>query len=221
MSTTPSGVPAKKPLTRRSFLSFAGGAAGVAAAGKLVSGELRTGPHGKEVLATATPAAAPVAPKGRTITARRTLEKPVAAGQALSASLPAADEGVLTMFAALPPGTKLGKWKIASVHGIQMGAVPVVMEDRHGDRFQVDVCARDSSGGAPHAVADAGGLSFFLANNGSGGTPSDESHGLGVVALAAAMEKIARKGAIPSVPGMMTLRERLAAFPDGAYAVHV
>jgi hypothetical protein len=220
MSSTPSGVPVKKPLTRRSFLSFAGGAAGVAAAGKLVSGELRTGSHGKEVLATAANAA-PVSQKVRTITARRTLDKPVAAGKTLSDSLPAADEGVLTMFAALPPGTKLGRWKIASVHGVQMGAVPVVMEDRKGDRFQVDVCARDGVAGAPRAVADAGGLSFFLANNGTGGTPSDESHGLGVIALAAAMEKVARKSAIPAVPGMMTLRERLAAFPDGAYAVHV
>jgi hypothetical protein len=133
-------------------------------------------------------------------------------------TLPDASQSVLELFAPLKKGSKVYDWTVVAIHGVHMGAIPVILQDGSGDRFQVDVCLKDNASGAPHAVASTSHLSFFLANSGDGRTPSDEVHGLGAIALATVLSRRESNG---TPPGMLTLRQRSLSFPDGGYAVPV
>lgn len=115
----------------------------------------------------------------------------------------------------LRPGAAVGQWTLVAVHPIRHGALPVVLADANGVRYQVDVLARDAAG--PDGVANTDRLSFFVANRGDGGTPTDEGQGLGAMALAAALSERERSGA--TLPELATFSERASAYPDGSFAV--
>ncbi len=210
----------KKSFSRRSFVSVAGGAASFLAAFKAVAKE----PAAKVAKAApeavpAVPVAPAVAPLKPTPSAR-TLSVPVGSPRVVdAASLPQADERVLRAVGSIKPGTDVYGWKIVSVHGIYLGAIPVIMADKNGEKFQVDVCAKDGKSGAPQPVITTKSLSFFLANGGNGAHPSDESKGLGAIALASYLGK--KKSAAFRPRGLMTLRERNAAHPYGAFTISV
>jgi len=204
----------KKALTRRSILSIAGGAAGLLTANKIVGSEAPR----LVVQVPATPGAA----AAETPTAANTAVTPVVPfdtrPEFVEQTLPEANQSVLELFSPLKAGSKVYDWTIVAIHGVHLGAVPVIMEDKTGDRFQVDVCLKDNASGAPHAVASTSRLSFFLANSGDGSTPSDEVHGLGAIALATLLSR-RESGGTPE--GLLTLRQRMASFPDGGYAIPV
>jgi hypothetical protein len=110
-------------------------------------------------------------------------------------------------------GARVDRWTVVAIHGAPGGAV-VVMKTADGELFQVDVLRRDD--GAP-AVASSRSLGIYLHNAGRGRAASDEEHGLGAMALAAALDAREAAGARP--PALLTLAERNARFPRGAFTV--
>ena len=147
----------------------------------------------------------------------------VAAG-ALACDREQADAGPATptmppeaeaLFRDLSPGTKVEQWTVVAVHPVRHGALPVVLAGEGGERFQVDVMARDPGG--PLGVANTETLSLFVANRGDGDTPTEESQGLGAMALAKALGERESNGAKP--PTLVTFAKRAEQHPDGAFAV--
>lgn len=114
----------------------------------------------------------------------------------------------------LGPGTSIGAWTIVAVHPITHGAIPIVLEGADGERFQVDVMARDP--GLP-AVGETEHLSVFVANAGDGRQATDERHGLGAMALAAALRE--REDEAARIPELWTMAERSVRAPDGTFRV--
>ncbi len=87
------------------------------------------------------------------------------------------------LVAPLKPGDKLDRWTVEDLHPVQDGAASIVLSDASGQRFQLDVCARDASA----ATAGPGATEAFeiyLANHGDGSTSTLEDHGLAAMALA-------------------------------------
>lgn len=99
---------------------------------------------------------------------------------------------------------------------MHLGAVPVVLATATGQRYQVDVLARDSQG--PQGVANTEQLSLFVVNS-QGSThadserPTDEEQGLGAMALALALTE-----EVPPA-GLLGHGERRRRHPDGAFAI--
>jgi hypothetical protein len=141
---------------------------------------------------------------------------PEAAAQAVSPlALPDLTPDVQALFGSIGPGTRIGDAIIASVHGVRHGAVPVILE-QGGRRFAVEVF-REEAGGAPPVVR-AAGLSLFLVNDGTGYTPTSESHGLAVIALGRALAERRSLGA--AVPEALAPRSsRIES--DASYEISV
>ncbi|MEM7155382.1 MAG: hypothetical protein AAF799_21210 [Myxococcota bacterium] len=124
-------------------------------------------------------------------------------------------EAAPSAFASLV-GQRLDRWTVVRVHPPHLGAVPVVLSTDAGQRYQVDVLARDPGG--PQGVAQTEDFSLFVMNSQSGHGPqgeraTDEEQGLGAMVLAAAL---ARQ---PVPRGLLTHRQRRQQHPTGAYAV--
>jgi hypothetical protein len=117
----------------------------------------------------------------------------------------------------LPEGTQISRWTVAEVHPLTDGAIPVIMLDHEGTRFQVDVVRRDDALGAPRGVADTKHFSVFVANKGSGSTSTVEEHGRGAMMLGRYLE--VREAEIDVPAEMMTLVARNRAFPSGTFLV--
>src|SRR5690606_7956053 len=64
----------------------------------------------------------------------------------------------------------LGTWRVEQVMPLVGGAVPVLMRSPAGKRVQIDVMRAEPEG--PPALAQAGALALYVANGGSGATPS-------------------------------------------------
>jgi hypothetical protein len=116
--------------------------------------------------------------------------------------------------AILRPGLRLGRWRIVAVYGIKYGAIPVILEGPGGARFQVDVLRRERHLLGRPGIAETRYYGLYLANGGRGRTPTRESQGLGVLALAALLR--AREDRVPR-PDLLTLRDRLGSFPEGTF----
>jgi|GEM_PF-913069 hypothetical protein len=114
----------------------------------------------------------------------------------------------------LPEGLRFGRWRVVSVLPVKLGAVPVVLESRQGERFQVDVLRRDRSARARRGLSETRGYSLFLFNRGQGDTPTQEDHGLAVLWLAALLRP--REHTRPDV-ALLTQRERTQRFPRGKF----
>lgn len=119
-------------------------------------------------------------------------------------------------FESIAPGHDLGRWTVVRVGAVHLGAVPVVLQTRDGQRYQVDVLARDPQG--PPGVAQTERLSLFVVNSHAspqddGQRPTDEEQGLGAMALAHALAREAPP------PGLLTLRQRSDQHPNGSFAV--
>ena len=130
---------------------------------------------------------------------------------------PPQDDAVAALFGELNEGARVGRWTVVRVYGVHLGAIPVILQPDDGEAFQVDVLRRDADG--PAGVGNTPSLSLYLANRGDGSSPTTEEHGLGAMTLAHALAERERAGA--DVPSLMTLRERLASYPDGIYSVPV
>ena len=114
----------------------------------------------------------------------------------------------------LPEGLRFGRWRVISVLPLKLGAVPVVLESRQGERFQVDVLRRDRSARARRGLSETRGYSLFLFNRGQGDTPTQEDHGLAVLWLAAFLRP--REHTQVGV-ALLTQRERMQRFPRGKF----
>jgi len=114
----------------------------------------------------------------------------------------------------LPPGQRFGRWRVISVLPVRLGAVPVVLESRRGERFQVDILRRDRSTRARRGLAETREYSLFLLNRGQGDTPTQEDHGLAVLWLAALLRP--REQSSGPV-ALLTQRERNQRFPRGKF----
>ena len=114
----------------------------------------------------------------------------------------------------LPDGVRFGRWRVVSVFPIKLGAVPVVLASRWGERFQVDILRRDRSARARRGLAETQSYSLFLLNRGHGDTPTLENHGLAVLWLAALL----RSHESTQAPvALLTQRERTQRFPRGIF----
>lgn len=151
------------------------------------------------------------APNARRRSDQPSTSTPPAPGRAASAAVP---EGERALTEILPEGVHFGRWRLVAVHPVKFGAVPVVLETRTGERFQVDVLARDRRMGAKRGVAQTRHYSLHLANVGRGAKPTLEEHGLGVIWLAALLR--AREGTRQPAR-LLTLRDRLVRFPTGRF----
>lgn len=127
--------------------------------------------------------------------------------------LPVADDGVCALFGGLRAGTRLGPYVVEAVHGLLLGAIPVVLRGADQECFQLDVLRR----GATSGVGNSEGLSVFLVNKGNGSQRSVNDHGLAAVALAALLGRREAAGATPPA-ALLTLEQRAAQHPRGIFA---
>ena len=106
----------------------------------------------------------------------------------------------------VPAGTKLHTSALARVLDERDGTLPIVIADRHGTEFEVEVMRFDPS--AP-GVARAGSLAVYVNNGGDGDIATHEEHGLAAMALAAEIAR--REAAGKAVAKLVSLRERRGA----------
>lgn len=109
----------------------------------------------------------------------------------------------------LVPGARIGVFTLIAVDPMDRGGIPLTLSTPEGEAFGVDVLRHDptapSRGIGPSTV-----VSVFLRNGGNGRTSTDETKGLGAIALAEALELRVRAGAVPPLD-MLTMSERAAA----------
>jgi hypothetical protein len=91
---------------------------------------------------------------------------------------------VSQLFSPLVAGAALGRWTVEEILPLAEGAASVVLSDRRGERFQLDVCARDDASDARRGPGASERFEVFLANLGDGTTSTHEDHGLAAMALA-------------------------------------
>ncbi len=115
----------------------------------------------------------------------------------------------------LPHGAKLGSWTIERVLPVTLGAIPVVMRTAAGDRFQVDILARDFAEGSAQGVANTSKLSLFIANNGSGACATSEEQGLGAMLLGRYLAMCEARGM--KSPKLLTHAVRNSRYPRGNF----
>jgi hypothetical protein len=134
------------------------------------------------------------------------------AGAALAGAEPATAGGdadvTRALIAPLEAGSALGRWQLERIVPLEHGVASVIVKDQSGDRFQLDICARDTSAGARRAPGESEHFQVFLANRGDGAKATFEDHGLAAMALS---EVIRGNEAQLSRAGFVTLAERLAA----------
>ena len=130
-------------------------------------------------------------------------------------SLPPADGDVDALFAGLAHDGALGDCRIERVHGVHLGAIPVIMTCAAGSRFQVDIMRRDPD--APPGVGNTDSLSFYISNRGDGSAPTAESQGIAALTLAHALSRRQRAGVV--APRLLTMNERHQAHSGAAFAV--
>jgi hypothetical protein len=119
------------------------------------------------------------------------------------------------LLADLRPGTRFARWTVVAVHPRAGGLLPIELKGADGVPFQVDLARRDPEG--PRPVAETATLALYLSNGGRGDTATVEEHGLGVMALAARLQRREASGA--QAPQLLTLRERSRERPDGVFRV--
>ena len=133
--------------------------------------------------------------------------KPLSRARALLTDKPLCTAvGVRAAYPSLQPGQRIDRWTMVELLDPKRGEIPLVLATAVGERFRVDVLRRDE---AALGVANTTALSLYLCNQGKGRQATREEHGLGVMALARALED---GSATPRIP-LLTLRERNRRFP--------
>lgn len=153
-------------------------------------------------------------PVPSSLLSRATGSSPPSASHEAAPAICAGDRTAHDLQQLLPEGQRFGRWRVVKVLPVKLGAVPVVLESRRGERFQVDVLRRDRSTRARRGLAETREYSLFLLNRGQGDTPTQEDHGLAVLWLAALLRPRERSA---NVDGLLTQRERTQRFPRGKF----
>jgi len=115
------------------------------------------------------------------------------------------------LLAPLTTGSMLGAWRVTGLSAVRHGALTVRLSDAAGATFYLDVCARDGGLGAHEPPACSERYDIYLSNHGKGADPTVEDHGLAAMALSEILR--ANENRV-GVEGFLTLRQRLAQFPD-------
>lgn len=115
------------------------------------------------------------------------------------------------LVAPLVAGSVLAVWTVRGISAIRHGALTVALSDGRGTEFYLDVCARDDGAGAYEPPARSDRFDVFVSNRGQGSDPTVEDQGLAAMALAEILR--ANENRV-QCSGLLTLRSRLAQFPD-------
>jgi hypothetical protein len=103
----------------------------------------------------------------------------------------------------LVPGLRIGSCTVLKVGEVVAGGIPVLLQAPNGSQFGVDILRHDRR---TPGVARGGRLAVYLNNGGTGGTASNETHGLGAMALAGWLARRESHGC--PVPSLLTLKQR-------------
>jgi len=132
---------------------------------------------------------------------RNTSEQQTTAKSNPSAKLPEQTEKVNQLAALLAPyqgGSLVGGSQLKNVSIDAFGMGVIMLQNLQGQVFRVDVCGRDPENSTVQPIAQTKHCALFLRNFGSGDTPTDESMGLSVMALADAIQN--NESAKPALP---------------------
>ena len=103
-------------------------------------------------------------------------------------------------------GSQIGSWRIEGLGQLHAGAVSVQLSGVDGEKFHIDICARDDVPGAPVPPARTDLCDLFVANEGAGSDPTKEDQGLAAMALAEVIRSHEHRVVLH---GLLTLRARL------------
>jgi hypothetical protein len=85
-------------------------------------------------------------------------------------------------------GAMVGDSRLENVSIDEFGMGVIMLESPVGRSFRVDICRREPANSTVQPIAQTKHCALFLRNSGSGDTPTDESMGLSVIALALAIQ---------------------------------
>lgn len=114
------------------------------------------------------------------------------------------------LIAPLVAGSRLARWSIAEVRPLERGALTVVMADADGQRFSVEILARDGSPLGVRPVAETASFAVYMRNGGDGDHPTLEDHGIAAMTLA---QVVSRNEASVDRAPFLTHAERYARHP--------
>lgn len=106
------------------------------------------------------------------------------------------------------PAAHLDAWHVVSIEPMDRGAIPVLLENRTtGAALRLDVCRR---GTAAAPVAESQDFAIYIANGGSGSSPTSREDTL----VARAMARRLDSDDVAMPEAMLTMHDRLAQHPD-------
>lgn len=97
-------------------------------------------------------------------------------------AVPAEVSKALALVSPLTAGSPLGRWNVVQVCPVRGGAASVLLADRTGASFQLDVVARNPAGSNAPGLTEH--FEVVVLNRGNGSTATHEDHGLAAMALA-------------------------------------
>lgn len=91
------------------------------------------------------------------------------------------------LIAPLKVGSEIAGCRVEKIGEVSQGAVGLVLSDRSGQLFGIEVCARDAE--APRSPAETAKFQLYVVNEGDGSVPTIEEHGLAAMNIALVIRK--------------------------------
>ena len=143
---------------------------------------------------------------GSSIVQVRTASRELPAPNPPAPSKPAPPPDPWALVAPLEAGAMLGTVRLIGLSGITGTAtVDIEFETEEKARFCARLCRRDNAPGAPTPIARTRDYDLFLSNGGNGEKPTNEHHGVTVMALGAVVRQ--NEPALERLP-LSTMRQR-------------
>jgi len=108
------------------------------------------------------------------------------------------------LVAPLKVGSQIAGCKLEQIGEFLQGAIGLILSDRSGQRFAIEICARDAE--SPRSPAQTAKFQLYVANEGDGSVPTIEEHGLAAMHLALVIRE--NESAIDT-SDFLSFRERL------------
>lgn len=109
------------------------------------------------------------------------------------------------LIAPLRVGSTIGGATLLNIGELEQGAIGLVMKDQAGNRFGIEICARDEA--SPRSPGVTEKFQLYVVNEGDGSLPTIEEHGLAAMNIAAI---IRRNEESVDTTAFLTLDQRLA-----------
>lgn len=122
-----------------------------------------------------------------------------------SASSQTAASAGSELLAPLMVGSTVAGCTLSAIGDVSQGALGLLLTDRSGGRFGIEICARDEN--SPRSPAETANFQLYVVNEGDGALPTTEEHGLAAMAIAAFIRK---NEASVDGAGFLTLEQRLS-----------